>query len=403
LGCCVKRQLVFTTGDWEGIEFLEGAVGSSMDEDCNYLGGSGFRFVTIEYGGVGVSVDGGWDDPVSLHFDHCIVRNNSNHGIYQYNGSTCIIETEVYGNNDDGVLVDQGEVRMEGSIVRDNGEGGVNINWAPYWDLQQNLFTGNAGPGLALDVWWTTSSPPVVENNTIAYNVTGVRVGENAGVIANNAIYGNDTYDLTTSVDVTDGPVNAQQNWWGTTSREAIAQHIYDWYDNASRAVVDFEPFLTSRPPLAPTALRPPLAADISPDGATFSLGGDEEAGISVVFGAGAVSAESVMTYTQQARQSAGTLAGGDHFFSLVATQDGAPISVFSQPITIGIRYTNETRGPILPGTMHLYRLDGTDWVTDDIEEITVGSDVITSATTHFSTFALLGETLRAYLPVVVK
>jgi hypothetical protein len=52
--------------DWDGIQFLAGANSSVMDADCTYLGGSGLRYVTVEYADTGVRVDGDYDDPVSM-------------------------------------------------------------------------------------------------------------------------------------------------------------------------------------------------------------------------------------------------------------------------------------------------------------------------------------------------
>ncbi|MBL7178161.1 MAG: S8 family serine peptidase [Desulfobacteraceae bacterium] len=49
--------------------------------------------------------------------------------------------------------------------------------------------------------------------------------------------------------------INMENNYWGTTSTSEISSKIFDYYDDFSRAKVDFEPYLTQPSPDAPAQI----------------------------------------------------------------------------------------------------------------------------------------------------
>jgi len=89
-------------------------------------------------------------------------------------------------------------------------------------------------------------------DNNITYNdvtfnkrgfwLTGSSINN---TIANNSIHNNTEYDF-----YNDQPENvtAEYNWWGTTDIDAINASIYDYYDDASKGIVDYVPYLTEPP-----------------------------------------------------------------------------------------------------------------------------------------------------------
>ncbi|MBC8252469.1 MAG: hypothetical protein H8E35_00380 [Ardenticatenia bacterium] len=145
-----------------------------------------------------------------------------------------------------------------------------------------------------------------------------------------------------------------------------------------------------------------PISTVIPPSGGSLTSN-DPSQSTTIQFPPGAVTATTIITYAYRASQSAYPLAGGDHFFDLWATQNGTAITQFDRPVTIAVRYTDETKGPAIGDTLFLYWLSGTTWLTDGVTHVAREHQVVTSTTDHFTLFAILGETNRAYLPLIVK
>jgi hypothetical protein len=131
-----------------------------------------------------------------------------------------------------------------------------------------------------------------------------------------------------------------------------------------------------------------------SPDGST-----------SIQLPPAAVGAPTVITYTGQDCQNPGRLACTDHAFDLSAAAQagGAPVSTFDRPVTVAVRYGTGSTWGAIPATLGLYWMSGGTWLTSGITLVARDDHAISSTTTHFTSFALLGETLRAYLPLTMR
>jgi hypothetical protein len=113
----------------------------------------------------------------------------------------------------------------------------------------------------------------------------------------------------------------------------------------------------------------------------------------------GALSAPSMFTISYHIPPTTtGQLRGMDHFFDL----DGAQ-TVFAMPLALTVSYSESMRGPIVPGTENLYRWQDSQWVTDSITLASRRSDGLSAQITHLSLFGVLGESRRAYVPIVLK
>lgn len=79
----------------------------------------------------------------------------------------------------------------------------------------------------------------------------------------------------------------------------------------------------------------------------------------------------------------------------------GLPMQPTS-PVTVTVNYSNTNTGPTIPGTLGLFR-----WNLDEWDPLTFWDDPInkkvTGTMTHFSNFAVFGETYQSYLPIVVR
>ena len=82
-------------GDWNHIEFTRTAVEAELDENGNYLSGSIFEYVTVEYGG------GDEKSPIfsesSLYFKNSTFQNNNSGAIYS-NAKTLSVNNSTFTN-----------------------------------------------------------------------------------------------------------------------------------------------------------------------------------------------------------------------------------------------------------------------------------------------------------------
>jgi len=119
-----------------------------------------------------------------------------------------------------------------------------------------------------------------------------------------------------------------------------------------------------------------------------------------------------VFTHTAKFPDSApspGNLTGIGHFFEATATYTGtghpakpAPSKAF----TITVEYTDAEVGPAIENTLGLYWWDEniSQWSQQGITSIVNTADnLITAEVSHLSTFAVLGETRRVYLPLTLR
>ena len=62
----------------------------------------------------------------------------------------------------------------------------------------------------------------------------------------NNIFVNNATYELWNDNPQGAAPVNAENNWWGTAIESEVQEKIYDWFDDATKGVVDYTPWETA-------------------------------------------------------------------------------------------------------------------------------------------------------------
>jgi len=86
-----------------------------------------------------------------------------------------------------------------------------------------------------------------ISTNTIAKNTLGIQSGF-------STLNYNNIFDNQMNVNFTSSNnANATYNWWGTTDTDKISQSIYDYKNDFTLGKVNFEPFLTSPNPDAPS------------------------------------------------------------------------------------------------------------------------------------------------------
>jgi ligand-binding sensor domain-containing protein len=125
-----------------------------------------------------------------------------------------------------------------------------------------------------------------------------------------------------------------------------------------------------------------------------------------VTFPAGAVTQDMVVTYTPMQPSATGSLVGIGHFFDLSATA-GKGISLpdvdFEKPYTLTVDYTHGELGTAIENTLGVYWWDGGQWLPEPTSRVEAGVDRVTANPDHMTLFAVLGETNRLYLPLVMR
>jgi len=113
----------------------------------------------------------------------------------------------------------------------------------------------------------------------------------------------------------------------------------------------------------------------------------------------GAVADPTVITLYYDQIPALGDLQGVDHFFSIGVT-GSTPISSFQTPVQVTLGYPG--RGTIISGSLGLYRLEASNWVTDGITLTRLTSEDVLAQIDRAGVYGLLGSTNRCYLPLVL-
>ena len=102
-------------------------------------------------------------------------------------------------------------------------------------EIKENKFFG---------IWAKEDSDALVKYNEVTDNQKGIYLyqAQNLRLEYNN-IYNNRTYDIAIA-EAQDFPVNAANNWFGTTNQDKIQEMIFDKNADPELAEIEFKPFL---------------------------------------------------------------------------------------------------------------------------------------------------------------
>ncbi|MGB9872429.1 MAG: peptide ABC transporter substrate-binding protein [Anaerolineae bacterium] len=122
---------------------------------------------------------------------------------------------------------------------------------------------------------------------------------------------------------------------------------------------------------------------------------------------AGAITDTIVITHTPAyGMPPGGNLTGIGHVFDVTAvySSTGQPAQIApGQTYTVTVRYTDAEKGPAIENTLALYYWDGSTWVKEPSSVVDTVNNTVMATPNHFSLWAVLGETKRIYLPLVLK
>jgi hypothetical protein len=101
---------------------------------------------------------------------------------------------------------------------------------------------------------------------------------------------------------------------------------------------------------------------------------------------------------------SSGNLVGISHVFSATAVYSNmGQLAQPTRPYTITVGYTDTEKGPAIENTLALYHWDESQWVKEPSSVVDPDANTVTAMLDHFSLWAVLGETRRVFLPVVLR
>jgi hypothetical protein len=92
-----------------------------------------------------------------------------------------------------------------------------------------------------------------------------------------------------------------------------------------------------------------------------------------------------------------------DFQVSAVISDTGTPVNEFNSFYQIDINYTEKEIAGAVESTLALFRWDGGQWQRESSGYVLASSNVLTAYPTQPGLFAVMGETLRSYLPVVIR
>ncbi len=95
----------------------------------------------------------------------------------------------------------------------------------------------------------------------------------------------------------------------------------------------------------------------------------------------------------------------GVRFFDLSAAtlSTGTPVTTFNKSYALTINYTDKEKGGAIEDTLGLYWWNGGQWVLEPTSNVDVANNRLTAQLDHMTLFAVLGETKRVYLPLVLR
>ncbi|RLD17438.1 MAG: hypothetical protein DRI36_03780, partial [Caldiserica bacterium] len=158
------------------------------------------------------------------------VRDNDRYGLYLKWITTAKVSNNLISQNgSNGLQVIEGwkTVEVVNNLISDNTGSGFYLNWPvhSYYDgirIAGNTITGNCGSGMVGMVNVETKFQLICEYNNI---------------------FGNTPYELNWQSSI---PLEAKNNWWGTTDNVQIEERIYHYVDNSSLGQVNYTPYLSS-------------------------------------------------------------------------------------------------------------------------------------------------------------
>ena len=207
----------------------------------------------------------------------------------------------IYNNSGNGITVGRDSNIIKKNFIVNNEGSGINISGTYIYEgltIENNIISGNLGYGLdltsntnslirynsILNSGGNSENPSlgipnsyiISNNNTITYNT--IYASENSAI---ELRYGPNTFNNNNFISTkgnyifkllteNNSDINAENNYWGTSTESEIQSVIYDYSDDFELGAVDYTPFLTS--PNTDAPISPPSNVTKSVSGSDVVL-----------------------------------------------------------------------------------------------------------------------------------
>lgn len=209
-------------GSWGYIKFED----SSMDAI------SILQYCTVEYGG-GSGNGAVWGDSASPFIDNCVIRQNAASGLYLDSSASIISNNTISDNTGNGIYTSSsGTVTISDNTISGNtisGSNGAAVYTKSSKPFTNNIIANNEAEG-------SGNTNAVFINATPAFNYNSITDNTAEFALYYNKPAGSPDLDAT-------------DNWWGTTVDMEIFLMIYDFFDDASKGIVNYRPYLRTLSP----------------------------------------------------------------------------------------------------------------------------------------------------------
>lgn len=269
---------------WGYVGFFDSSVDATFDESGDYVDGSIIEYCAVEYAG-GTDFRGAIHlDRASPYISNSVIRNNGMGGLYADKADGLRIEDSVIASNENleyGTMVGYGggiqlyssdNVQLSRTEVSSNSSrwagGGLFLHQSHDAELHEVTVSSNdtgreGGGGMLL---WESDNIKVSSSsfhgNTAEDQGGGICVtGGASGSTSDGSVLSEDLNNPTGIFDNSlpqlyvgnvfrasaeiggPGNVDARNVWWGTKDGATIQEEIYDFFDDASKALVFHEPW----------------------------------------------------------------------------------------------------------------------------------------------------------------
>lgn len=231
----VDDQIYFTSsqddpaaGDWKGIVFINSSVDAQIEDD-KYQSGSIIKYCVVEFAEVGITVDG-----ASPYIFRNFIRKNIIGLEFTSNAASIVEGNEIYSNS--GTGGDQ--------------TGGMTIFVASPI-IKSNTFKSNSG-SKAGAIKYYADGELMIEDCLFKDNQStgggAITCLEGSLNISGSNFINNTEYAI---YNKSQEDSSATGCYWGTQEASAIAEMIYDFYDDLQYGTVDFSEPLAAENTLA--------------------------------------------------------------------------------------------------------------------------------------------------------
>jgi ribosomal protein S19 len=236
-------------GDWNRIFFDKDSLGSVAHAVIQYAKtGIFIKYASPSISSVVISNILNEGIRIETYEAHPVITKTTisscAHGIYGWHaGSTsksvAVNNCKIKNNAQDGIVSDLSYFEISNCEISDNKEAGIDSSSTGSRDaIIGNIITSNE-IGVYVGAGYYT-----LNRNTITNNEIGIKLGNypTSHIINLNNIHDNTQYDLVCEFTFA-ANIDAKNNWWGTTDKTLIDEHIWDMKDDFSLSKVEYEPF----------------------------------------------------------------------------------------------------------------------------------------------------------------